>query len=217
MTIRQEMKQLLLLTGLCAAIHASAQTWDLRKDQDSIRVYTRTASSAEFDEIKVESTLPGKLSSLIALILDIGNYPNWSFNSEKAYVLKRIGPSELYYYSLIHAPWPAGDRDLALHLRIRQDSSTRKVYIDVDEMADFIPPKKGIVRVPVSIERWIVTPLPGDQIRINYRLRLDPGASAPTWLINLFSTKGPYETFYHLRQQLTQPKYRDANITFIRN
>src|SRR5580700_1883590 len=53
--------------------------WELRKDQDGIRVYSRTCDSSRFDELKVETTLQGKLSSLAALILDVGNYPNWSF------------------------------------------------------------------------------------------------------------------------------------------
>jgi START domain len=223
-------RKLLLLLYLCAGLHAGAQmthedhparqargTWELRKDQAGICVYSRTADSSGFNELRVETTLPGKLSSLAALILDVGNYPNWSFNSEKAYVLKRIGPSELYFYSLIRSPWPASDRDLAVHLRLTQDSSSRTLYIHADEIAGYIPEKKGIVRVPVSVERWIVTPMPGNRIKISYQLRLDPGASAPPWLINLFSTKGPYETFCHLREQLKQPRYRDDALDFIRN
>jgi len=225
-------RKLLLLLYLSTGLYASAQQaretgredppetqkhWEIRKDQDGIRVYSRTTDNSQFNELKVETTLQGKLSSLAALILDIGNYPNWSFNSEKAYVLKRIGPSELYFYSLIRSPWPASDRDLAIHLHITQDSSTRTLYIRADEIANYIPAKKGIVRVPVSIERWVVIPLPGDRIKISYELRLDPGASSPAWLINLFSTKGPYETFCHLREQLKQPKYRDAGLAFIKN
>jgi hypothetical protein len=211
------MKQFLLMAGLFAAIQASAQTWELRKDQDGIRVYARAGDSSRFDELKVEATLQGKLSSLAALILDIANYPNWSFNSEKAYVLKRISPSEFYFYSLIHSPWPASDRDLVVHLHLVQDSASRTLYIRADGVAGFIPEKKGIVRVPLSTERWIITPLPGDRIKISYQLRLDPGTSAPALLINHFSTKGPYETFCHLREQLKQPKYHDATLPFIRN
>jgi hypothetical protein len=226
-------RRLLLLICLCAGLFTSAQnttrdqnapgaqqasgTWDLRKDEDGIRVYSRTSDSSRFDELRVETTLSAKLSSLAALILDIGNYPKWSFNSEKAYVLKRISQSELFYYSLIHSPWPVSDRDLAVHLHLIQDSSTRTLYIRADGVAGYIPEKKGIVRVPVSTERWVVTPLPGDRIRISYEIKLDPGASVPALLINLFSSKGPYETFCHLREQLKQPKYRDASLPFIRN
>jgi hypothetical protein len=211
------MKHLLLMACLCGALQASAQPWELKKEEDGIRIYTRTADNSRFNEVKVETIVSGKLSSLAALILDIGSYPNWSFNTEKTSVLKRVGPGELYYYSLIHSPWPASDRDLAVHLHISQDSSTRTMYIHATGIPGYIPEKKGIVRVPVSIERWVVTPLPGDRIRINYELQVDPGASAPAWLINLLSTKGPFETFCHIRDQLKQPKYHDATLAFIRN
>jgi hypothetical protein len=217
----------LLLLGLSAAAvghgqtvgpdHKHAPAWNLRKDQDGIKVYGRDGDSSGFDELKVETTVAGRLSSLAALVLDICNYPDWSFNSEKAYVIKTVGPEELYFYSLIHSPWPASDRDLAVHLMVRQDSSTRKLYISADEIANFIPEKKGIVRVPLSVERWVVTPLPGDRIAISYELRLNPGAYAPAWLINLFAAKGPFETFSRLRDQLKRPRYRDASLPFIQN
>jgi hypothetical protein len=216
------LKFLLLLT-LCAIGHTRAQedrrqeSWELKKDENGIRVYSRIGDSSRCDDLRVETTLPGKPSSLAALILDVGNYPNWSFNNEKAFVLKKIGPAELYFYSLIHSPWPASDRDLAIHLHIRQDTATGKLYITAEENANYIPEKTGIVRVPLSVERWTVTPSPGDKLKISYELRLDPGAAAPAWLINLFSAKGPYETFLHIREQLQKPRYRDAALPFIKN
>lgn len=208
----------LLLLCLSAALTANAQnTWQLKKDQDGIRVYSRGNGNSPCDDLRVETILTGKLSSLATLLLDIGNYPEWSFNNEKTYVLKTISPAELYFYSLIHSPWPASDRDLAIHLRIRQDSATRDLHVNADEIADYIPQKKGIVRVPLSAESWTVSPLTGDRLKVTYELRLDPGASAPAWLINMFSVKGPYETFLHLREQLKKEKYRDARMPFIRN
>ena len=209
---------ILLVICHCAGLRARAQqTWELKKDENGIKVYTRGSDSSRCDDLKVETILPGKLSSLAALVLDVGNYPNWSFNNEKAYVLKKINQTDLYFYSLVNAPWPANDRDLIVHLRVRQDSSTRKLYISADEMANYIPEKKGIVRIPLSVERWIVTPLAGDKLKISYELRLDPGASAPAWLINLLSTRGPYQTFLNLRDQLQKPRYHDATLPFIKN
>jgi ribosome-associated toxin RatA of RatAB toxin-antitoxin module len=207
-----------ILLILSAGLSATAQQgWDLKKDKDGIRVYSRPAGHSRFNTMRVETILPAKLSSLAALILDIDNYPRWSFNCQKASVLKKISPSELYFYSLVHSPWPATDRDLAVHLHIRQDPSTKVMNISAESVPNYIPPKKGLVRVPMSTERWTVTPLPGGRIRIDYQLELDPGANAPAWLINAFSTKGPFETFTHLREQIKGSKYRDAGISFIKD
>jgi hypothetical protein len=208
---------ILLLSLTAGRPLAAQQNWELKKDQDGIRVFSRSADNSRFNELKVEMTLSAKLSSLAALVLDIDNYPGWSFNTEKSYVLKKISPSELFFYTLIHSPWPASNRDLAVHLNLSQEEASKILSIRAECVPNYIPPKKDIVRVPLSIEQWTVTPLPGDKIRIEYQLKLDPGASVPPWLINLFSTKGPYETFTHLRQQIQKDRYRNAVISFIRD
>jgi hypothetical protein len=208
---------LLSLLLLAAGFPATAQkSWELKKDKEGIRVYSRTSEHSRFNAIKVETILPARLGALTALLLDIDHYPQWSFNSQQAYVLKRVSPSEIYFYLLIHSPWPASDRDLVVHLRITQDAG-KTMNIVEESVPDFIPPKKGLVRVPLSTEHWIVTPLPDSRIRIDYQLDLDPGAAVPAWLVNSFSTRGPFETFVNIREQLRQPKYRDATISFIKD
>jgi hypothetical protein len=208
---------ILLLLSLFAPSLTAQKNWELKKEQDGIRIFSRPGDNTRVNDMKVEMVLPARLSSLAALILDIGNYPNWSFSTDKSYVLKRISASELYFYTLIQSPWPVSNRDLTIHLHLIQDSATRVLSIYADEIANLIPEKKGFIRVPVSIERWTVTPLAGDKIKINYELKLDPGASVPRWLINMFATKGPFETFSHLREQIQKPRYRDASLPFIRD
>jgi hypothetical protein len=189
----------------------------LKKDESGIRVFARATERSAFNELKVETVLQARLSSLASLILDIGNYPQWSFHVKEARILRTVSPSELYFYSLVYSPWPASDRDLAVHLQISQDSSSRVVTITAKSVPGFLPPRKDLVRVPLSDEQWTVTPLPGGRIRVDYRLQIDPGASAPAWLINMFSIRGPFETFSSLREQLKLPAFRNARVLFIRD
>jgi len=199
------------------AAHAQQPDWTLKKDEKGIRVYSRNSGNSKYNELRVEMTLQNNLSALAALVLDIGNYPNWSFNTKQTSVLKTVSPAELYFYSEIHSPWPASNRDLALHLTVTQDPATRLMTIHAEELPDYIPGKEGLVRVPVSDEIWTVTPAASGQIKVDYRIKLDPGANMPAWIINSFSVKGPYETFTHVREQLQNPKYRDAKLSFIKN
>jgi len=209
---------LLALAIIAIPFSVTAQDgWTLKKDQDGIRVYNRPGERSRFNDLRVEMVIPARLSSLAAVILDIDNYPNWSFNTKQSYVIKKVGPGELYFYTLIHSPWPASDRDLTLHTRISQDAVSRVMTIHVENVSGLVPPKKDLVRVPLSIEHWTVTPLTDGRIRIDYQLQLDPGANVPAWLINTFSTKGPFETFTHLREQLKLARYRDAKVPFIKD
>ena len=203
---------------LLSYFQGSAQNgWTLKKDKDSIKVYVRGNDQSKFDELKVEVSIKAKLSELAALILDINDYKSWSFNTRSAHVLKQVSPSELYFYSEINSPWPADDRDLALHLTITQDPVSKTMIIKVSSEPGLIPAKPNTVRVPISSEIWTVTRLDKTRIHIDYQLKLDPGGTVPAWLINTFSVKGPFETFKNLREQIKKPKYRNAPISFISN
>jgi hypothetical protein len=191
--------------------------WVLKKDKDSIEVYNRGNEQSKFNELKVEVTLKATLSDLASLILDIDDYKSWSFNTKSAHVVKRVSPSELYYYSEINSPWPADDRDLSLHLLIRQDPLSKIMTIKIRSVPDLVPVKPNTIRVPMSSETWTVTRLDRTRIHVDYQLKLDPGGSVPAWLINTFSVKGPYETFKNLREKIQQPKYRNTAVPFISN
>jgi len=193
------------------------QEWTLKKDENGIKVYSRSGEHSKYNELRVEMTLQASLSSVAALVLDIGNYPSWSFNTKQTSVLKTVSPSELYFYSEIHSPWPASNRDLAIHLVVTQDPNSKVMTIHAEELPNYIPAKEGLVRVPLSDEVWTVTPAGNGLIKIDYRITLDPGAGTPAWLINMFSVKGPFETFSHVKEQLKIPKYRDAKLSFIRD
>ncbi len=208
----------LFLATLLIRFPGSAQNeWILKKDKDSIKVYNRDNEQSKFNELKVEMALKARLSDLAALILDISDYKNWSFNTKSSHVLKQVSPSELYFYSEINSPWPADNRDLSLHLLITQDPVSKTMIIKIKSVPGLIPVKPNTIRVQMSYETWIVTRLDKTRIRIEYQLKLDPGGSVPAWLMNTFSVKAPYETFKNLRQQIQQSKYRNASVPFISN
>ena len=207
-----------LFLSLLMGWRGSAQNkWDLKKEKDGIRVYSRTNEHSKFNELKAELTVQAKLSDLAAFILDVTNYHEWSFNTKLSYVVKPVSPSELYFYTEINSPWPASNRDLVVHLHITQDPVSKIMSIREESVPGLVPPKKNIVRIPLSIENWTITPVDKATIRIEYQLQIDPGEGAPAWMVNFFSAKGPYETFSNLREQIRKAKYREAVVGFIKN
>ena len=209
---------LFTLLWLFTAFSGTSQNnWALKDEKEGIRIYSRNNQNSKFNELKVELLLKAKLTDLAAIILDIENHFKWSYNTKTSHVLKRISNSELIFYKIINAPWPASDRDLVVHLRIKQEPHTRVMTIREENVPDYLPPKKNIVRVPLSKEIWTVTPVDKKTLKIEYYLEVDPGENAPAWLINIFATKGPFETFKSLRLQIQQPQYQAATIPFILN
>jgi hypothetical protein len=88
-------------------------------------------------------------------------------------------------------------------VKLIKDSAAHSLRVVSVGIKDFLPDKNGIVRVAKSKGNWIINSLPGKAMHLNYTLEVQPGGIAPAWIINLFSTKGPLESFVHLKQKMT--------------
>jgi hypothetical protein len=64
------------------------------------------------------------------------------------------------------------------------------------------PVPKDLVKVPYSKGSWSVTQLSKKTIHVDYILELDPGGSLPAWVVNLFASKGPLETFENIKAKM---------------
>ncbi|HXB95523.1 MAG TPA: START domain-containing protein, partial [Puia sp.] len=205
---------ILLLSGVWFGGNGQ-DDWALKNDKDGIKVYTRTFPDSKFKAIRVELELETTLSRMVAVLLDVNSGADWIYGTKSSVLLKKVSPTELYYYSEVNIPWPFDNRDFIARLRVTQDSVTKVVTIDGPTVADYLPPKKDIVRVTQSEGKWVITPVGKDHVRIEYTLRTDPGGDIPAWLFNLFVTKGPTESFGNLKEQLKKPTYAQVHLPFI--
>lgn len=197
---------------------ANAQTdWTLKRAKDGISIYTKTMSSSGLKGIRVKCSLPAKLSQMVALIMDVDAGEEWVYGTKSSVLLRKVSPSELYYYSEVDIPWPLSNRDFIAHLIVSQDPRTKVVTINGPTEATYLPVKKNIVRVNHSNGKWILTPTKNNSIQIDYTLEVDPGGTIPVWLVNLFATSGPTETFKKMKTQIQKPQYVNANLSFIDN
>lgn len=190
-----------------------AQAWKLSKDKDGIRVYTAVVDSSCFKAVKAQCEADASLSQVVAAFLDLKGHDDWAYCTKGTTLLKKISESEAIYYAVVDAPWPLSDRDAVLHFFITQDPATHIVSIKVISTPNFIPQKDGYVRVPASTSLWTITPIGKKKTRIDYTVRVNPGGSVPSWVINMFCTKGPYESFQKLERKL--PVYQNAHFNFI--
>jgi hypothetical protein len=205
----------MILSGLCWLSGHSQDDWKLKTDKDGIAIFTRTFPDSKFKAIKVEVELDATLTQLVAVILDVNTGAEWVYSTKSSTLLKQVSPSELYYYSEVNVPWPAANRDFIAQLKAVQDSHSRVVTIYGPTFPDYLPVKKDIVRVRRSEGKWIISPVAKRKIKVEYTLRVDPGGDLPAWLVNMFATKGPYESFKKLKEQLQKPMYANVRLPFI--
>ncbi|MBS1663846.1 MAG: lipid-binding protein [Bacteroidetes bacterium] len=204
----------ILLLGLCLFGY-SQDDWKLKTDKEGISIYTRTPSDSKFKAIRVVCDLDATLSQMVAVILDVNTGAEWVYSTKSSVLVKQVSPSEVVYYSEVSIPWPASNRDFIARLKAVQDTHTRVVTIYGPTEPGFLPVKKDIVRVQKSEGKWVIYPLGKDRIRVDYTLKADPGGDLPAWLVNMFVTKGPYESFKKLKLQLKKPAYAHPNLAFI--
>ena len=214
MTYRIGFIIIIILFWSPALLHAQ-DDWKLKTNREGIAIYTRLFPGSRFKAIKVDVELDATLSQLVAVLLDVKTGVEWVYSTKSCVLLKQVSPSELYYYSEVSVPWPADNRDFIAQLRAVQDTHTKVVTIYGPVYPDYLPEKKGIVRVRHSEGKWVITPTGRNHVKVEYTLRADPGGDLPAWLVNMFVTKGPYESFKKLKEQLKKPVYVNARLPFI--
>jgi len=192
---------LFFLFALIAYSASAGSRWVLKKESEGIKIYTRDATGG-VQMLKAEFTANGSPAQIMAFLLDIPAQKDWVYSTKSSVVLKRINARELIYYSEKSMPWPVTNRDAIMHLQIQQDPQTGIIKVAAYSVSDYMPAKKGIVRVPSSTVNWTITPTGNNTMSIHYEAMVDAGGSVPAWVVNMFITKGPLETFKKMRSIL---------------
>jgi hypothetical protein len=184
---------MLLLT--LASFHLFAQeNWKLSKDKNGIKVYTASNDSSKFKAVKVECEMPGTFDKLISILQDVPKHTEWVYSTKRAYLVKKVSNDELIYYAETTIPWPMTNRDAVIKMVNIKDTVHNTLLVTQKSVSDLVPSNSGIVRIGSMDGRYEVSA--GDnKLHLVYYLKIDPAGDMPAWIVNLFCTKGPYETF----------------------
>jgi hypothetical protein len=148
--------------------------------------------------------MEGTFDKLISIISDVKGHKEWVYNNKTSYILKKNSANDFIYYTETTIPWPMSNRDAIIHLKIYRDSLNRFINITGTGEPKYMAEKEGKVRVPHTLINWHVTMPTSKTISVVYTFDTDPGGSLPSWLVNMFSDKGPFESFKKLGELLKQ-------------
>ena len=175
---------------------------ELKKEKDNIKIYACRVEGSALNDILVEFEVNSTIEKYIPIVLDVSRYNEWRYREFNHKLLKKISDSELIYYAQVSAPYPLNDRDLVLHLKINKDSLPKILTVTNESMPDYIPPVEDVVRVPSSFSIVTLIPLSESRLKVSCYVRVNPGGQIPDWVVNMFSTQGPYETFKNLIEKM---------------
>jgi hypothetical protein len=192
------------------------ENWKLKIDKEGIKIYSSEIADSKIKALKVVCSLEASLSQLTAVLLNINEQDQWFYHT-KSRILKEVSPTELYYYAELDFPFPFSDRDFVEHLSLTQNPVTKVVTMEVQNLPDYIPPRKDFVRVIHSHCQWVIKPISKNLILIEFTLFANPAGSIPIWLVNLMSSYGPFETFKKLKTELKKTEYAGVSFSYIKD
>ena len=208
----------LLLTHFIAAdLSASVNSWTLVKKRGTIHVYERRIDHSPMKEVRVTGTTICKLSELVAALEDIEEHTSWVLNIGESRFVERESTGVFTYYVLINMPFPVKDRDAILRYRRSQDVDSKIVDIYTGIGSATIAQKKGTVRIEQYESRYRLVPQADNTVFLEYTLTVDPGGSIPAWVMNMASSKGPFETIQALFRLVESGKYSTHHVKGITN
>ncbi len=190
---------LLLVFFLLTPLLSFSQRWNLKIDRDGIQVYNLKNDTSKINELRVVTELNGTPKVITKIIMDVANHSSWVYGTKSGQLISKPSDSELIFYKEIRSPAPLSNRDLIAYLKV-ENLTDSKATIKVIAKPTILPEKKGLVRVPFFQETWLIKSTTADKSKVEYFLRIDPGGTIPPMLVNLFSTKGPYESFVNLKE-----------------
>jgi len=193
-----------------------AENWKEANAGDGIVVSTRSVQGWGMKEFRAVMRVQSTLGSVVALMEDVGAYPQWFADCKEARVLKTQGPRERWVCFVNGVPFPVRDREIVSHDTFEQEPATRVVTIRLHGEPDTIPRTPGRVRVPRIEGSWTFTPLPGGAVEVVYQVQSDPGGSLPSWIANMTVSKSPWKTLDGMRRMLTKAKYLEAAPGWLR-
>ncbi len=184
------------------ALTCKAQDWELKKNQEGVKVYTKSNANSPFDLLMAECEVNAGINQMLALIYDVSRHTEWVYNSVQSVLIKKNSTYDIIYYGETYAPWPVSNRDLVIHLTAFTDSLTGICNITAISEPKLKPLVKGKIRIPRSVSKWKLIPINKQTTRVIYTLDIDPGGSLPSWLVNFASIEGPYLSFLKMRALL---------------
>ena len=191
---------LLLSASLLVFLKSFSQAqWDLDKNQEGIKVYTKTTEGSAFRTFKAVAYINAPVDEIIEVLKDVGQYTEW-YGYTKTSKLLESNDGIQYNYIETTFPWPYKNRDMVYQMSMNF-KHPQKVEICLVGIPDYIPEREGIIRMKKA-KGYILLKSMNDKTQITYEFHTEPGGRIPIWLANNSIAELPLKTLIGLRKIL---------------
>ncbi len=189
--------------------------WKLKKNKNGIKVYLRKTSISTAYTFRGVVELEANLETVVGLIWDGERYTDWLVLCNESKFIEVISETEQILYTMNEPVWPIAKRDSICRRKIFQDPETKSVTVEMCGIPEYIPVRKGRVRIPVLMGYGKVTPKEDGKVELVYEVLIEPGGWIPNGLANLLVVNVPFRTLRNIQDMMPLKKYQGTDISFI--
>ncbi len=189
--------------------------WELKKDKDNIKVYTKHVEGSGLKAIKAITTFNAPLETCAAVLRDIEHLTELFPDTR---TVKKVSQSdnEQVHYMEMDAPWPVADRDGAFRLVYEYNAATKTLVVDAKMKPDAYPVQDGMVRLTKGGGTWTFIRVDATHTRLEYFFHGEPGGSIPAFLANSVVEENPLKMMMNFHQLVKLDRYQGKKFNFIR-
>jgi hypothetical protein len=202
--------------NLDTEILGSDTGWELAKDKNNIKVYLRETDLSPVKVFRTVTELEVDFHRLVAMVWDGESYPDWLYLVNEVEILAEVSDTQQYTYTIHNAMWPVKKRDYISLRQIYQDQKTLAVTVETCLAKDYMPKKKGLVRIPFIYCYGTMTPIGNGKVKLLYEVLVDAGGWLPKWVIEFYQPIVGYITFRNIQKKLPLEKYKDVRFDFLK-
>ncbi|MFP3860252.1 MAG: START domain-containing protein [Bacteroidales bacterium] len=206
---------ILLSISLVFSQNEGKDEWKLIKHSDEIKVYIKEESkNSDYVNIRATTESEGSLEAFATIMHDVPNYKNWMHSVEETYIVEEESNYHFSYYMLTNFPWPTKDRDVVLNMKFEWLPEEETFITHSKEKEGLVSEKNNIVRIQKVNASYSFTRQRNNNIRIEYKGKINPGVQLPDWIMEKVYHIAPYNTLKNLRQIVQKYQDKDTNFNF---
>ena len=180
----------------------AAQSWDLVKEKNGIKIYTRKEAGKSLKSYKGVTDINAPAEKVFALIEDVNNTDWWDKNLTQIKVLLYEKYKKAQYYLVYDLPWPVTDRDLCVDVTVTIDPATGVRRITAVPLPGVIPECHDKIRIQEYRQTWTVTPAGKELCHVELEGFVDPAGSIPDWISNMLIVDSPIKVISGVRERV---------------
>lgn len=192
----------LFLMWLLLPGQLQAQAWNLVKEKDGVKLYSRQEPGKNLQSFRGVAEIKAPAEKVFALIEDVNHREWWDKNLEQIRLLKYEKNKRAQYYLVYKMPWPFTNRDMCADVTVTISQINGEYRVTAVPLRNACPENKDLERIKDYKQVWTVRPVNQNLAQVELEFYVDPTVKLPDWLLNRIFIDSPIISIKALRQQI---------------